>query len=93
MAITGTKTKPISMMDITVTEIHIVPGSNEVTVGATSDDSDIRRVHRTVNIQDKVDALTETKLETINDLFRKLAAVGLGIPAVDIDGDIFTKSV
>jgi len=88
----GTRTKPASTMEFTVTEIHIVPGSNEITVGAISDDLEVKRIHRTVNIQDKIDAQTITRLDAINDLFRKLAAVGLGISPDFVTGDIFTKS-
>jgi len=40
-----------------------------------------------------VDNLINTKLEAINDLFRKLVAVGVGVPAKDVTGDIFTKSI
>ena len=92
MAITGTRTKPAVDITITVTEIYVVPGSNQVTVSAISDDSDIKSLHRTVDIQDKVDALTDAKLDGINDLFRKLVAVGLGINESLISGEIFTKS-
>ena len=92
MAITGTRTKPAVDITITVTEIYVVPGSNQVTVSAISDDSDIKSLRRTVDIQDKVDALTDAKLDGINDLFRKLVAVGLGINESLISGEIFTKS-
>ena len=88
----GIKTKPAVELEFTVTEIHIVPGSNEITVGAISDDIEVKKIHKTSDIQDKVDALTDTKLEAINDLFRKLVAVGVGVPVTDITGDIFTKS-
>ena len=79
-------------MEFTVTEIHIVPGSNEITVGAVSDDSEVKRIHRTVNIQDKVNVLTTVRLDAINDLFRKLVAVGLSINPDFVTGDIFIKS-
>jgi len=88
----GVKTKPEVSLEFTITEIHIVPGSNEITIGAISDDPEVRKIHKTSDIQDKVDDLTDTKLEAINDLFRKLVAVGVGVPATDITGDVFTKS-
>ncbi len=88
----GTRTKPASTMEFTVTEVHIVPGSNEITVGAVSDDLEVKRIHRTVNIQDKVNVLTTLRLDAINDLFRKLVAVGLGINPDSVTGDIFIKS-
>jgi len=86
------KTKPASSLEFTITEIHIVPGSNEITIGAISNDPEVKKIHKTSDIQDKVDILTDTKLETINDLFRKLVAVGANVPVSDVTGDIFTKS-
>ena len=88
----GIKQKPAVDIEFTVREIHIVPGSNKVTVGAVSDDTEIKRIHRTVDIQAQVDSLTDAKLEGVNDLFRKLAALGLGINVNALTGDIFTKS-
>jgi len=88
----GTKSKPAVDLEFEITEIYITPGTNQITVTATSDDSEVKQINRTVDIQDKVDALTNAYLNNVNDLFRKLAAVGLGVAPAKITGDIFTKS-
>ena len=92
MGITGDKTKPQSAMIYTVTEVHIVPGTNEMTVVAISDDGEVKKTHVTVDIQNKIDNINDALLNQINGFFNTVVADALEIGDSQVDGELFSKS-
>lgn len=88
----ASKTKPESVMSYSIKEIHIVPGTNEVTINAKSNDGEVKPVHATVDIQAKIDAQTAQEIAAFNNFFRKITAQALEVADIDVTGDVFTQT-
>jgi hypothetical protein len=88
----GTKTFTEVNVEYTISEILIEPEFNRVTITADPNIGIVRRIVKTSDVTDRVNTLPADKLEEINDLFRRLVAIGLGVNHTEIEGDIFTKS-
>jgi hypothetical protein len=88
----GTKTKPSSDVEYTITELHIVPDTNEITMAAITDDPEVKPLRAVVDIQEEIDALSDPLLNGINDEFRKYAEKFLGLSPGQVTGDLFSKS-
>lgn len=92
MGITADKTKVESVMVYELKEIHIVPGTNEVTVVGYSDDAEVRKFHAISDVQTKVDNMAQADLDGYNAFFRRIFADELGIDPSAVTGEVFTKS-
>ncbi len=92
MGITADKTKPQSLVTYTVTEVHIVPGSQEITIAAVTNDAEVKKVHKTINIQNKINAVNVTLLNQINGFFNRAVADVLDVGEGDVVGELFSKS-
>lgn len=92
MGIQGDKTKPESVMVYIVQEVHIVPGTNEITIAARSDDAEVKVIHKTIDIQAKVDAMNTTLLNNINSFINGAVADVLEVDDEAVTGELFSKS-
>jgi len=92
MGVTADKTKPESAMSYALKEIHIVPGTNEVTMVGYSNDAEVKKVHVTSDVQDKVDNIPQADLDGYNAFFRRIFADQLGIESTADTGEVFSKS-
>ena len=92
MSVTADKTKPESVMTYELKEIHIIPGTNEITVSCYSDDAEVKKVHVTKDVQDKVDNMLQADLDGYNNFFRRVVADALGIDNTAVTGEVFSKS-
>ena len=92
MSIEANKTKPQSAILWTVREVYIVPGTNEVTVVATSSDGEVKKIHETIDIQAKIDAVNVTIYNSINNFFNGIVADVIGVGDSEVVGELFLKS-
>lgn len=92
MGIQGDKTKPQSVMTFTVSEVHIVPGTNKITIAARSDDAEVKVIHKTIDIQAKIDAMNVTLLNNINGFINGAVADLLEVEGSAVTGELFSKS-
>lgn len=79
-------------MTYELVEIHIIPGTNEVTVAGYSDDAEVKKVHITKDVQVKVDNMAQADLDAYNAFFRRIFADALGILNTAVTGEVFSKS-
>jgi len=86
------KTKPESVMSYTIKELHIVPGTNAVTVNGSSNDPDVKTFHQTIDIQAKIDNQSVQEIAALNNFFQNVVSQALDIDAVDVTGDVFTQT-
>ena len=89
---TADKTKPESVMTITIEEVHYVPGTNEFTLSARSDDADVKTIRKLVDMQSYIDGLSGTVVTAINDFFKEIAASALEVTTGDISGDFISQT-
>ena len=92
MSVTADKTKPQSAQVYYLNEIHIVPGTNEITMSAYSDDQEIQPVRGVVDVQAKIDNMDQTDLDAYNNFFRRSFADLIGVDPTAVSGEVFSKS-
>lgn len=92
MSITASKSVPSKTINWTVSEVHIIPGANQITIVAHSDDPDVKIRHKPIDITAKIDAMTTAKLNGINDFINSAVADLLEVGDSEVIGELFSKS-